>query len=140
LPLAAGGGGIASAYETPLDGREHGSRLPGDGSSRLPRTLASNLRDYWGAPEPAGDEPLTGEAVAQALKRYAAEAGVDPDSITVHSLRHLRAELYYAASGDVHETQRFLDHGRLETTSIYLQQLTGEDHRCWQAMANKLGV
>jgi integrase len=98
------------------------------------------LREYYGTPEPEGDEPLTGEAVAQALKRYAAEAGVDPDSITIHSLRHLGAELYYAASGDVHETQRFLDHVRLETTSIYLQQLTGEEHRHWQAMANKLGV
>jgi integrase/recombinase XerD len=91
-------------------------------------------------PEPEGDEALTGEAVAQALKRYAAETGVDPDSITIHSLRHLGAEPYYAASGDVHETQRFLDHARLETTSIYLQQLTGEDHRHRQAMANKLGV
>jgi site-specific recombinase XerD len=98
------------------------------------------LRDYYGAPEAEGDQPLTGEAVAQALKRYAAKAGVDPDSITIHSLRHLGAELYYAASGDVHETQRFLDHARLETTSIYLQRLTGEDHRHWQAMANKLGV
>lgn len=98
------------------------------------------LRDYYGAPEPEGEEPLSGEAVAQALKRYAAEAGVDPDSITIHSLRHLGAELYYAASGDVHETQRFLDHARLETTSIYLQQLTGEEHRHWQAMANRLGV
>jgi integrase len=98
------------------------------------------LRDYYGAHEPAGHEPLTSEAVAQAQKRYAAEAGVDPDSATIHSLRHLGAELYYAASGDVHETQRFLDHARLETTSIYLQQLTGEDHRHWQAMANELGV
>jgi integrase/recombinase XerD len=98
------------------------------------------LRDYYGKGQPAGDEPLSGEAVAQALKRYAAEAGLDPDSITIHSLRHLGAELYYAASGDVHETQRFLDHARLETTSIYLQQLTGENHRHWQAMANKLRV
>jgi integrase/recombinase XerD len=98
------------------------------------------LRDYYGTPEPEGNEPLTGEAVAQALKRYAAGAGVDPDTITIHSLRHLGAELYYAASGDIHETQRFLDHARLETTSIYLQQLTGEDHRHWQAMANQLGL
>jgi site-specific recombinase XerD len=87
-----------------------------------------------------GVEPLTAEVVAQALKRYAVDAGVDPDSTTIHSLRHLGAELCYAASGDVHEAQRFLDHARLETTSVYLQQLTGEEHRHWQAMANKLGV
>jgi integrase len=118
-----------------------GRELAADGPIFTATTDAGQyLRDYYGAPEPAGDEPLSGKAIAQALKRYAAEAGVGPDSITIHSLRHLGAELYYAASGDVHETQRFLDHARLETTSIYLQQLTGEDHRHWQAMANKLGV
>jgi integrase len=98
------------------------------------------LRDYYGAPEPQDQEPLTGEAVAQALKRYAAEAGMDTDAVTLHSLRHLGAELYYAASGDVRETQLFLDHKRLDTTSIYLEQLTGQEHKHWQAMANKLGL
>jgi integrase len=102
--------------------------------------LCQYLYHYHAGPDPEGEEPLTGEAVAQALKRYAAEAGVDPESITIHSLRHLGAELYYAASGDVHETQRFLDHKRLDTTSIYLEQLTGQEHKHWQAMAKKLGV
>jgi integrase/recombinase XerD len=118
-----------------------GRELVGDEPLFIATTDAGQyLRDYYGAPEPEGDEPLTGEAVAQALKRYAAQAGVDPDSITIHSLRHLGAELYYAASGDVHETQRFLDHARLETTSIYLEQLTGQEHKHWQAMANQLGL
>ncbi len=53
------------------------------------------LRDYYGTPQPEGSEPLTGEAVSQALKRYAAAAGMDPDAATVHSLRHLGAELYH---------------------------------------------
>jgi integrase/recombinase XerD len=98
------------------------------------------LREYYNTPEPEGPEPLTGEAVAQALNRYAAGAGVDPDAVTVHSLRHLGAELYHEASGDLRETQRFLDHARLDTTSIYMEQLTGEEHRHWQAMCNALGV
>ena len=113
----------------------------GDEPIFTPTTDAGQyLREYYGAPEPEGETPLTGEAVAQALKRYAAEAGLDPDAVTVHSLRHLGAELYHKASGDLHETQRFLDHARLDTTSIYLEQLTGEEHRHWQAMANALGV
>jgi integrase/recombinase XerD len=99
-----------------------------------------HLREYYGAPEPDGETPLTGEAVAQALKRYAAKAGLDPGAVTVHSLRHLGAELYQEASGDVRQTQMFLDHSHLDTTQIYLEQLTGEEHRHWQAMANKLGV
>ena len=99
-----------------------------------------HLREYYGAPTPDGETPLTGEAVAQALKRYARQAGLDPEAVTLHSLRHLGAELYHEASGDVRQTQMFLDHAHLDTTQIYLEQLTGEEHRYWQAMANKLGI
>ncbi len=72
------------------------------------------LRKYYGTPQPEGPEPLTGAAVAQALKRHAAAAGLDPDAVTLRSLRHLGAELYYEASG--------------------------EEHRHWQAMVKALGV
>ncbi len=72
------------------------------------------LRDYYGAPEPDSPQPLTGAAVAQALKRYAAAAGLDPEAVTLDSLRHVGAGLYHEASG--------------------------EEHRHWQAMVNALGV
>jgi integrase/recombinase XerD len=98
------------------------------------------LRDYYGTPKAEGEEPLTGTAVSQALKRCAARAGLDPGSISLHSLRHLGAELFQQASGDVRQTQLFLDHAHLNTTQIYLEQLTGEEHRHWQAMANQLGL
>jgi site-specific recombinase XerD len=78
--------------------------------------------------------------VSQALKRYADRAGLDPDSISLYSLRHLGAELFQRANGDVRQTQLFLDHAHLNTTQIYLEQLTGEEHRHWQAMANRLGL
>lgn len=100
------------------------------------------LKAYYGgaAVETEGESPITGQAVAQALKRYAARAGLDPDQVCLHSLRHLGAELYQEASGDLRQLQLFLDHAHLNTTQIYLQQLTGEDHHHWQAMANRLGV
>ena len=96
------------------------------------------LRDYHGVPQPEEEQPITGKALSKALKRYARRAGLDPKKISLHSLRHLGAELFLEASGDLHETQAFLDHAHLNTTQIYLSQLTGEDHRHWQAMANKL--
>jgi len=99
-----------------------------------------HLREYHGTPQPEGETPLTGVAVAQSLKRYARAAGLDPDKVSVHSLRHLGAELFQAASSDVRQTQLFLDHAQLSTTQIYLDQLSGEEHKHWQAMANKLGV
>lgn len=101
------------------------------------------LRAYYqgeATAEPEGERPITGQAVAQALKRYAARAGLDPDRVCLHSLRHLGAELYQEASGDLRQLQLFLDHAHLNTTQIYLAQLTGEDHHHWQAMANRLGV
>lgn len=98
-----------------------------------------HLRSYYGVPEPDRETPLTGEAVAQAFKRYLAKADLDPDTVTLHSLRHLGAELYHEASGDVRQTQLFLDHAHLDTTQIYLEHLTGEEHKHWQAMINKLG-
>ena len=78
--------------------------------------------------------------MAQALKRQAQAAGRDLDAVVVRSLRHLGAELYDNASGDLRDTQAFLDHQRSDTTAIYLQQLTGEEHRHWQAMVNALEV
>ena len=55
-------------------------------------------------------------------------------------MRHLGAERYHNASGDLRDTQALLDHQRSATTAIYLQQLTGKEHRHWQAMVNALGV
>jgi len=100
------------------------------------------LRRHYNAPPLQEEEqPITGEAIAQALARYARRAGLDPQAVTLHSLRHLGAELYNDASGgDVRQTQLFLDHAHLNTTQIYLTQLTGEKHKHWQAMANALQV
>lgn len=42
-----------------------------------------------------------------------------------------------AASGDIRETQRFLDHAQLER-SIYLQQLTGENDQVGTLAASSL--
>jgi len=97
------------------------------------------LRDYYGGQEPEGEDPLTGTAVNQALKCYASKAGLDPDSISLHSLRRLRAELFQQTSGDIRRTQLFLDHAHRNTTQIYLEQLAGEEHWHRAAMANRLG-
>jgi integrase/recombinase XerD len=85
-------------------------------------------------------KPLRGSTLFKAIKRYARKAGLDPKKVSLHSLRHLGAELFLNASEDLHETQLFLDHAHLNTTQIYLSQLKGEEHNHWQEMANKLRV
>jgi integrase len=98
------------------------------------------LRRYYSVPSPSQLRPISGHAINQALKRYCKRAGLNPANISLHSLRHLGAELFQQASGDVVQTQKFLDHAHLNTTQVYLTQLSGEDHQHWQAMVNKLGV
>ena len=96
------------------------------------------LRDYFQVERPTDLQPLTGSAVGQALKRYVRRAGLDPHAFSIHSLRHLGAELFNQASGDVVETQQFLDHAHLNTTQIYLSQLQGNEHKHWEEMLRQL--
>lgn len=99
------------------------------------------LRTWRGQADPDGETPLSGDAVSQTLKRYCKRAGLEPGAVCVHGLRHLGAVTFTkAADGDVRQTQMFLDHAQLNTTAIYLSQLTGDEHRHWQAMANELGL
>lgn len=83
--------------------------------------------------------PLTAQAALNALRYYAERAGLDPRALTLHSLRHLGAELFYEASKDVRQTQMFLDHAYLNTTQIYLQNLADQDHHHWQQMCRQIG-
>lgn len=125
-----------------LDYLEHSGRTLTDASPVFVATRENgrHLRRYYGVPEPDDETPITGQAVHDALKQYAAAAGIDPSRVTLHGLRHLGAQLYFEASGDVLELQRFLDHKHLSTTQIYLPTLSGDRHRHWQAMSNRLGV
>lgn len=125
-----------------LDYIEHSGRTMTNDSPVFVATRDNgcHLRRYYGIPEPDGETPLTGQAAHDALKHYARKAGIEPGKITLHGLRHLGAKLFYEASGDVLELQRFLDHVHLSTTQIYLPMIAGDRHRHWQAMSNRLGV
>jgi len=78
--------------------------------------------------------------LTKAMKRRWLAVGLHANKVPVHSLRQLGAELSHEASGDVRETQMLLDHSGLDTTSITMKQLTGEEHRHWHAMVNGLAV
>lgn len=100
-----------------------------------------NARYLHGDDVVAENRPISTDAVAQALNRYAKRAGINPEDVTIHSLRHLGAEQYYLASGkDVVATQRFLNHSHLNTTQVYLEQLEGQEHKHWKQMMAALGM
>ena len=81
---------------------------------------------------------MSKEAINQAFKRYAKKAGVC--NVTIHSLRHLGAAMFYDASHDIIETMNFLNHQNIATTQIYIRTLHGGEHKHWQKMANQLKI
>lgn len=80
---------------------------------------------------------LSQETINQSFKRYAKKAGVK--NVSLHSIRHLGASLYYEASGgDLLKTMNFLNHANISTTQIYINSLKGEENEHWQAMLDQI--
>jgi integrase/recombinase XerC len=75
---------------------------------------------------------LSAELLNQKFKRYAKKVSIT--NVSIHSLRHLGATMYYKSSKDIIETMRFLNHKHVNTTQVYLQALKGEEHNHWQSM------
>lgn len=80
------------------------------------------------------NHPLTEFSMLRILKTLAIEAGIDPNSLTVHSLRHLHAEAYLEAGASVEEVRARLCHQSLATTQRYVSSMKNEKNR----LANKL--
>jgi site-specific recombinase XerD len=80
---------------------------------------------------------LSQETLNQSFKRYAHKAGVM--NVSLHSIRHLGASLYYEASGnDLLKTMNFLNHQNISTTQIYINSLKGEENEHWQEMMDQI--
>ena len=95
----------AQALQVALNARD--SLLAGLG---LPRAKALFVNKSGGA--------LTPRSVERSLKKYLAEAGLDPQ-ITPHVLRHSFATHMLDAGADLRSVQELLGHASLSTTQIY---------------------
>ena len=86
----------------------------------------------------AGDA-LSGTSAAEALKRAAERAGVNPDRVTIHGMRHLAARLWKIAHGnDIRGLQTFLGHSNVATTQVYDEAMSGDERTNYDAMAEAL--
>ena len=84
-------------------------------------------------------EAVSGTAAAEALKRAAARAGVNPDRVTLHGMRHLAAALWKKAHGnDIRGLQSFLGHANVATTQIYDETVFSDERTNYGAMAEAL--
>ena len=96
----------AKALQSALDARD--GLLSDLGCGRRPPHLFLNR--FMG--------PLTPRSVERSLKKYLAEAGLDP-ATTPHVLRHSFATHLLDAGADLRSVQELLGHASLSTTQIY---------------------
>ncbi len=64
----------------------------------------------------------------RAMKSFCEQAGVDPNKVFPHNLRHLFARIFYGIEKDIAKLADILGHVSINTTRIYIIS-TGAEHR-----------
>jgi site-specific recombinase XerD len=91
--------------------------------------------------QPASDVcPISAQMVCRLLKKYIRLAGLNPQGITVHTLRHTAAMLRKEAGDDLQSISSFLAHSSLTVTQIYLHQVEGRQDTTWLKVEALLGI
>ena len=101
----------------------------------LPKKLCRRLLQYAKAQKIAsgaifrtrGGEPISRKRVWAEMKAICQKAGVSPDKVFPHNLRHLFARAFYQVCRDIVKLADVLGHSSIETTRIYLIA-TGAEH------------
>ena len=72
--------------------------------------------------------PLCRTNIWREMKSLCAEAGVSPQKVFPHNLRHLFARVFYGIEKDIAKLADILGHSSIETTRIYIMT-SGAEHR-----------
>ena len=72
--------------------------------------------------------PMDRTNIWREMKALCAEAGVAPQKVFPHNLRHLFARVFYGLEKDVVKLADLLGHSSINTTRLYIIS-TGEEHR-----------
>lgn len=83
-----------------------------------------------------GGRPVDRSNIWREMKRLSGTAGVDPQEIFPHNLRHLFAVVFYTAEKDIAKLADVLGHASSNTTRIYIME-TGAEH---ERQLSRLGL
>lgn len=81
-------------------------------------------------------KPVDRSNIWSDMKKLCAAAGVEPEKVFPHNLRHLFARTYYSQQKDIVRLADILGHSSVETTRIYTMEC-GDTHR---RQLQKLGL